>query len=470
MSQVVDKLISGLSLTHDIIVSGQFEQHCFAFQSNIVTTQIQPDIQRIKSFQRQCATLESLIDKVFEKRTITYRDDEIYRFVSYMRRQFPEFGYKFDKIVANREINVDHLFFTFELASPMIVEHVMAQPQRNVASLKYELGAVERLAQRSSATYYNLLKVERSVSLRHEGLLDIERKRNIARTPRASQLQSMMLATPPMHYHAVQSAQRIPVCPRRISLSENIGGKRTDGVSKLTAISENLVLLTPVHRPSSTPNTTVSPLRIGDAFDPTQILRSLEKKKKNRRPPRKFLSSSLARLKWPADNVANSTVDSNHPAATMDFSSTLNETSASEANGVADTTVTITGTPPSSKATAHLKRLSIRQHYKSLDGEEINSSYKHRSPSGRIDALYNKHDCDTNNLVKIRPFTLDIPTNQVSQSIYLPHFHLCSDSFYLYFFFLCCTLHSQWQHHHHLLTNMLDIRTFHLQRSLYRTT
>lgn len=410
MMQVVENLTARLPFTNDMILSGMVERHCFDMQQSIVTEYIKPDLMAVKEFQRQCASLESIIDKVFEKRTITYNEGDINRFVGYMREKYPEYSQKFHKIVSNCEINVDNLFFTFELAIPMILDYVSSYQPRSMVTLKYEQRETEQLLMEASATYYNVLKLEQNINFRQE-MMSAAR----ARSPKVSHMQALILATPPMNYSAVQSSERIAVGPKRISLSENFSGKRNqpNATSKLSAIAENVVLMTPVCRSSSSANTTGSPLCMNQTIDPIQMLRSIDKKKKNRKLNRKYLSSSLAQLKWPSDDTAN-TMTNHLISPANEFSSTLNETIAGM-----DTTAMVTQPQSSIASPCYTSnQRSIRQHYTSFDDDEFNAPHMHRSPSGRIDARHNKGECDKMNIGQ-RPYKdhhLDKPANKVSRS------------------------------------------------------
>lgn len=430
MRQLIDKLTNGTDAGTELILDGSFERQCFDFQKHIVDMEIQPDLKKVKDFQQKCAKLESSIEKVFEKRTITYNEDAIYRFAAHMQYKYPELGNQFNRIIANREVIVDNLFVSFELIVPMIVEHVLACQPRSLASLKYELTAIDKLSQRVTSTYYNLMRVERLVGDRYER----SNHRKEPHTPRASHLQSMILATPPMHYHAVQSAQRIPLCPKRISLSDNMANKRnqnqtTGGASKLSVISENMILLTPVQKSSSTPNTTLSPMRtVGDPLNPLYLMQVLEQKKQKRRAPRKFLSSSLAQLKWSADETyhTNVAVTPQQIPDTPNFSSTLNEPSTYyDGNHLVVASDTNTHVSPVAEKSSNNRR-NIRSNYnKSLNVSEIIEPQTHRSPSGRIDARYN-NECDKLSLRKIRTSNEQLLDNIVSNEVCISFLFLFS--------------------------------------------
>lgn len=429
LMQVVGSLTRKTSVTNDMILNGNVETSCFELQENIVTKYIQCDLESIKQFQQKCSTLDLTIARVFEKRLIVYKDDDLHQFLGYMRAKYPQYGHKFDRIIVNHEINIDPLLFTFQLALPIFDDQIRSCQPQSKETLQYEERELEKLITKSSATFYNLLLVDKNGDVGKKA-----RYNDGNSTPKPSHMKSMIFSTPPISYQALHRSERFVVCPKRISLMDDLGMKRNaattnasaSGVSasKLSAISENLILVTPVRNSSlkSIP-ATQSPLH-NDKLDPLQLLHSMAIKPKARRINRKFLSSSLVQLKWPETKPDESNNELKIINEVPNFSSTLNGSIAELSDNISTNlmesrpqdnshnqalarNISYNASPIALNSSDNIydtklkltKTPSIRQQYTSLDEDGLNSLNVHRSPSGRIKSRYNLEGGERGDLI-----------------------------------------------------------------------
>lgn len=416
--QVVENLTRNTSISNEMLLSGNIEKSCYEFQENIVNKHIQCDLEALKRFQQNCNALDSTIGRVFEKRLVVYKDDNLHQFLGYMRTKHPQYGHKFDRIIVNHEINIDPLLFTFQLALPVFCDQIISCQPQTKQTLQYEEKELEKLVTKTSATFYNLLLVDKNDDAGKK-----LRYNDGNSTPKESQMKSMIFTTPPISYHAIHRSERFVVCPKRISLMDDFGIKRNattanasmGGASgtKLTAISENVILVTPIRKSSvSSIVASLSPLH-NDKFDPLHVLHSMANKQKTRRTNRKFLSSSLTQLKWPETKPDESNTELKIINEVPNFSSTLNcsigelsanistnliESQSQDSHDVHTTAnISCNTSPNASNAADKMKsKLTkpplIRPHYAAVEEDELTSLNVHRSPSGRIHSRY-KTEC-----------------------------------------------------------------------------
>lgn len=417
MKTIIDDVTGNTTISSQMILSGVFESYCEDFQKSVIEKDIRVDLKTVKQFQEQCSILETAVSKVFEKREVEYKDEEIDQFLNEMRSQFPEYGYKFDKVILNHEIHIDRLLFTFDLALPMIMNRLTSFRPRSMETLQYEASGIEKLALKVSNTFFNLLMIDKRIK-GEEGELNT----GVTTMSKPTQMKTKILATPPISFNALQRTERLAIQPKRISLiddnglnNRSISGHNTMA-TKLTAINEDSILVTPLGLKSAKK----FPLwPAPDKLDPIKMLRTMKKQKKVRPPLRdpKFLSSTLSQLKWhePQIGDANESKISGLPVLSSTLipgtpdapgaecldgpqaTSSQLSTSTSPAFNSSDTIYDVK--PNSVKCT------SIKHRYATLDEREINTTGLHMSPSGRIDSLFN-NKCDNKNLIKIRPFII----------------------------------------------------------------
>lgn len=416
MKSLIDELTKKTSISSEMILNGAFETHCQKAHETTVENSIKLDLQLVKSFQEKCKGLEASIAKVFQKRTIEYKEEEIDRFLNFMRKTYPQHSFMFDKVIVNHQINVDNLFFTFELAIPLLLNHIATFQPPNMDILKYEAIGLDKLVTKASTIFNRLMMFDKQMAL----TLQEDEEKMIENgdgslSATTSHLKTLFLATPPISYNALQRSRQLTICPKRISLMEDHGIGRNPGPStgsKLSAISENLILTTPVSSKTSSAknvNHTMSPVGTSSKLDPLAMLRTIEKRNSKSRQPlnanKRFLSSSLTQLKW-QEQKTDETFNELKSNLQPEFSSTL--ISATPSVPTDTLQLSYTSPAPDLSATVEDTKTAFRKHravMQHLEYEERDKGPRdvHKSPSGRMDALYSS-ECDKKNLIKFKSY------------------------------------------------------------------
>lgn len=366
-------------------------------QKNFTHKELKHDMLRITRFQHNSEMLESRISALLETKVINWDMDNFSKFMVHIQKIHPNHYEEINKIVKNHQINLDKLCLIFDLTLPMILNYVTLFKPKSTDVLRYEINGIEKLANNTNGIFQKVMIYNQKITAHIISDQDIFIENNFNsqdHTPAKNfHIKSLILATPPISYDAVQRSENAAFRGKRISIIEDMIGRQGPPIGnskQLSTISENSLLVTPAKARSNNLNSLISPLRSANKnrLDPLLTLRTIQKKDKFRQPlgfktktqlkkNKDKVNETMPNIIVSKPNFSSTIINSSKEKIEDDNQSVLNSMMTSPLADITDQQLNSTGT--------FVGKHSLLQHFASF---EKNESSVNRSPSGRIEGRF----------------------------------------------------------------------------------